>query len=405
VVIHAQRAKVAENPRLEELRRRVERDPDSRLVSRLAEELRKDGDLAEAIRVARQGLERDRDNTGLRLSLGRALLDSGDTASARREFETLLREAPDNTLAHRLLGQCLDGSVEPDPVGVPPAGASRRLALRGDDAGPAAHREADEDSVYVDFSDEGTVIPAKVSPIIENLGNPDSVVGEALRLLGARVQKVRQDRKLNCLVVTSPLPGEGKSSVCLGLAGALAREEDQRVLLVEADLRRPSLVQMLGLPPGPGLSEWLESELAHVPVSVIEPGGFYLLTAGQSGLARPEVLGSLRMDTLLRGARRLFDFVLLDAVPVISVTDTVLIQDLIDGFLLVVRSRQTPRDAIHDALGRLRADKVLGVVLNDHEERKSSYRTYAYRRYGMVDYSGKRARGRAKRSTGRKRSH
>jgi Mrp family chromosome partitioning ATPase len=151
-------------------------------------------------------------------------------------------------------------------------------------------------------------------------------------------------------------------------------------------------VPTLGLPSGPGLSEWLKSELPYVPVSVVEPGGFFLLAAGQAGLDRPEVLGSLRMDALLRAARSLFDFVLLDIVPVMSVTDTVLIQDLIDGFLIVVRSRQTSREAMQDALARLRADKILGVVLNDHDEHKGSYKAYAYGRYGMVDYAG-RGRG------------
>jgi succinoglycan biosynthesis transport protein ExoP len=279
----------------------------------------------------------------------------------------------------------------------------RRLAARADEAGPndpgASDEDRDEDSLYIDFSDEGTVTSGKVSPIVESLGKPDSVVGEAWRLLGAGVQKLRRDRKIGCLAVTSALPGEGKSLVALGLAAALAREDDQRILLVEADLRRPSLVPTLGLPPGPGLSEWLKSELAYVPVSVVEPGGFFLLAAGQSELDRPEVLGSLRMDALLRAARSLFDFVLLDSVPIMSVTDTVLIQDLIDGFLLVVRSRQTPRDAVQDALAKLRADRVLGVVLNDHFEHKGSYRTYAYGRYGMVDGSGEApGGGAAKRS-------
>jgi Mrp family chromosome partitioning ATPase len=395
---------VADNPRRDELRRWIERDPDSRLFALLAEELRRDGDYAEAIRVAREGCSRYRDSAGVRIALARALLESGDALSARRELEAVVQDAPDNALARRLLGECLE-AVADSGSAVPAAAESRRLGLRTDDAGPSGPdtgaEDRDEDPAYVDFSDEGTVIPAKVSPIIESLGNPDSVVGEALRLLGARVQELRRARKVNCVAVTSPLPGEGKSALTLGLAGALAREDDQRVLLVEADLRRPSLVSTLGLPPGPGLSEWLGSENAYVPISVVEPGGFYLLTAGQSGLERPELLGSLRMDTLLRAARRLFGFVLLDAVPIMSVTDTVLIQDLIDGFLLVIRSRQTPREAVHDALGRLRADKILGVVLNDHDEYGGSYHAHAYGRYGMVDYLQEKPGRDARRSTRR----
>ena len=92
------------------------------------------------------------------------------------------------------------------------------------------------------------------------------------------------------------------------------------------------------------------------------------------------------MDGLLRAARRWFDFVVLDAVPVLPVADTVLMQDLVDGFLLVVRSRRTPRDAIRDAFAKLRADRVIGVAFNGHREYRGSHKHYGYRRYGM-DYA------------------
>jgi len=102
------------------------------------------------------------------------------------------------------------------------------------------------------------------------------------------------------------------------------------------------------------------------------------------------------METVLRTARRLFDLVLLDAVPVLPVADTVLMQDLVDGFQLVVRSRRTPRDAIHDTLAKLRSDRIVGVVFNGHEEYKASHRYYGYRRYGM-DYAAASAPGRVAR--------
>jgi protein-tyrosine kinase len=411
-----QRVRVAERSRLEELRRRIDREPQPRLFALLAEVLRRNGDLDEAARVAREGSEVYPDDPGVRLSLGRVLRDSGDAPSARQEFETVLQKTPEHALAQRLLGQCEDPLAEVDAEGrVPPltsladdadlaeegpstpfpgvggkssGGATPLLTHRGravsrKDAG--AGEGGEDDSVYVDFSDEGTVTPAKVSPIIESLRRPDSVVGEALRLLGARVQKIREDRKMDCFGVTSALPGDGKSAISLGLASALAREAGQRILLVEADLRRPSITQTLGLPPSAGLSEWLKGELEYVPLRVVEPEGFFLVVAGESGLDRPELLGSPRMDALLRASRSLFDVVLLDTVPIMAVTDTVFIQEHIDGFLIVVRSRQTPREAIQDSLGRLRADKILGIVLNDQDESRDSYKAYAYGRYGMVD--------------------
>ena len=94
--------------RIDELRRRLERDPGSRLFAQLAEEHRKAGDLAEAIRVARAGLAQHPVYPSARLTLGRALLDTGDAAGARPELELVLRQAPDNILASRLLGQALE---------------------------------------------------------------------------------------------------------------------------------------------------------------------------------------------------------------------------------------------------------------------------------------------------------
>ncbi|HXB57363.1 MAG TPA: GNVR domain-containing protein [Vicinamibacteria bacterium] len=234
------------------------------------------------------------------------------------------------------------------------------------------------------LSDGGTVTPAKVVPIVESLMDPSSIVGEELRFFAANLLDLCRRRSVKCLALTSALPGEGKSTLSAGLSTALGREPGRRVLLIEADLRRPSLSKTLGLPPAHGLSEWLNGTLDYVPVRLVEPGGFFLVAAGQTDLRRPELLGSPRMDAVLKVARRLFDLVLLDAVPVLPVADTVLMQDLVDGFQLVVRSRQTPRDAIHETLTKLRADRVLAVVFNGHREYRSSYKNYGYRRYGMA---------------------
>jgi Mrp family chromosome partitioning ATPase len=144
------------------------------------------------------------------------------------------------------------------------------------------------------------------------------------------------------------------------------------------------LAKALALPAAHGLSEWLNGTLDYVPVREVVPGNFFVVAAGQTVLKRPELLGSSRMDGVLRAAKRLFDFVILDAVPVLPVADTVLMQDLVDGFLLVVRSRRTPRDAIYDTLAKVRSDRVIGVVFNGHREYRGSHKYYGYRRYGMA---------------------
>ncbi|MBI3932639.1 MAG: tetratricopeptide repeat protein [Acidobacteria bacterium] len=100
---------MATNPRIEDLRKRLEKEPGSRLFAQLAEELRKEGELDEAIRLCREGLERHPAYPSARMTLGRALFDTGDVAGARSEFEAVVRTAPDNILAGRLLGECLEG--------------------------------------------------------------------------------------------------------------------------------------------------------------------------------------------------------------------------------------------------------------------------------------------------------
>lgn len=99
---------MAGNPRIDDLRKRIERDPQSRLFAQLAEELRKDGDLADAIEVARTGLEKHPNYPSARMTLGRALLDTGDMRGAQRELEAVVQGAPDNILAGRLLAECLE---------------------------------------------------------------------------------------------------------------------------------------------------------------------------------------------------------------------------------------------------------------------------------------------------------
>jgi tetratricopeptide (TPR) repeat protein len=99
---------VASNPRIDDLRRRLEREPNSRLFAQLAEELRKDGEFEEAIRIARAGLARHPNYPSARMTLGRALFDTGDMAAARHELQSVLEGAPDNILASRLLAECLE---------------------------------------------------------------------------------------------------------------------------------------------------------------------------------------------------------------------------------------------------------------------------------------------------------
>jgi capsular exopolysaccharide synthesis family protein len=270
-----------------------------------------------------------------------------------------------------------------------PAGAALVPGHGNQQAGAGPWSEVPPEDV--EFVVTGEVRASRV-PILEAFADPSSIVGEELRLISARIQDLSRQRGARCLALTSPLPGEGKSTLSLGLAAALARQPGRRVLLLEVDLRRPSLTQALGLPPSAGLGEWLHARVGKIPLRVVEPFGFSVLVAGQAELEQPEILGSRRMESLLRVARSQFDIVVLDAMPLVPVTDATIMQDLVDGFILVVRHRATPRDAVQQGLAKLHPGRVLGVVMNDYREILPTYTTYAYRRYGMAYGPSKRAK-------------
>ncbi len=117
---------MAGNPRIDELRKKLDKEPGSRLFAQLAEELRKDGEYEDAIRVAREGLQKHSNYPSARMTLGRALFDTGDWAAARVEFEQVLKGAPDNILASRLLGESLESLGD---VGEAVARYKKTLAL------------------------------------------------------------------------------------------------------------------------------------------------------------------------------------------------------------------------------------------------------------------------------------
>jgi Mrp family chromosome partitioning ATPase len=177
-------------------------------------------------------------------------------------------------------------------------------------------------------------------------------------------------------------PREGKTTVALGLAAALVRSSPKRVLLLEADLRQPAIEESLGLPQSRGVAEWLSGHGQAMPVRTVTPPGFAVITGGLERLARPELLGSRRMGELVGACRLAFGFVVVDCPPLSPVADAVAIQDLLDGFLLVVRARHTSRQELVRAVSRLKRDRILGVVFNDQPEiLPVAYG--GYQRYGL----------------------
>ncbi len=233
------------------------------------------------------------------------------------------------------------------------------------------------------IEDLAPVVPQVTVPVLQAVQTSGSALGEELRLLRAKVRSLGQDRPIKCVAMISAGPGEGKSTLSLGLAATMAQEPNRRVLLLEADLRRPTLEAYLGLPRISGLSEWLAGEGHSLGVRRVGPRGFFLLSAGCLPLDHPELLGSERMESILTVARQTFDFIILDCPPLVPVADSLLLQDMVDGFLCVVRARHTPRHVLKRALANVKQDRILGLVLNSHREILDAYQRNAYRQYGL----------------------
>jgi capsular exopolysaccharide synthesis family protein len=190
-------------------------------------------------------------------------------------------------------------------------------------------------------------------------------VREQFRTLRSRLYQVRDKQPLRTLLVTSSLPGEGKTFVANNLAHALARQQNCRVLLIDADLRRPDLHPGFGAPSSPGLAEYLKGEAAEV--TVIQKGlpEYLCFIPGGSKPENPaELLANGRLKFLLQTIGPVFDWVILDSPPTLPVSDALMLAELCDGVLTVIRAAQTGFDSAQKSCQQLREKNLIGVALN-----------------------------------------
>lgn len=218
-------------------------------------------------------------------------------------------------------------------------------------------------------------------------GESQSVTGtaisEAMRELRTNLQFMDVDNPPKVIIVTSPLPGDGKSTTAANLALGLAAAGQQTVL-IDADLRRPVVGAIFGLPEGAGLTDVLAAR-ATIDDVIHRPdgsGNLLVLTAGRIPPNPSEVLGSQRMRDLLAGLGRSAT-VIVDSPPSIPVTDAAVLSTSADGTLLVVSAGRTTYEMMHKAIENITKanGRVLGVVLNKVPGRgaESGYYGYQYR--------------------------
>jgi len=235
---------------------------------------------------------------------------------------------------------------------------------RGGDGAPGSPRSCDEHLVSITA--------------------PASFAAEQYQGLRLTIERLGRVREMKVIAISSPAAGDGKTVTSINLAAALARGTDQQVLLVDADLRRPSIAGMIGLTDGdPGLADALADPkvgLAHVTKRI----GATNLSVIPAGAARgrvSEILRSPRLDELLAEARSQFAFVVLDTPPLLPVFDSALLARSVDGMLMVVSANQTPRKLLGESLNMVDASKVLGIVFNRDARPLFGYYKAYYREY------------------------
>jgi capsular exopolysaccharide synthesis family protein len=197
------------------------------------------------------------------------------------------------------------------------------------------------------------------------------------------------------MVVTSTGVAEGKTLTALNLGWLLAQTEGVRALVVDSDLRRPCATDYFGIDATEGLSEVLGGQLRLEDAIVrLDPAGMYLLPGGKPRDDVAELLSGPTYERVLKEARRMFDYIIIDAPPLGIFTDANVLMSRADGALLVVRSGKTRYAALDKLLDQIPREKVLGVVLNRADEQPESnsyYYQYRYSNREQVNGSPKKA--------------
>lgn len=223
---------------------------------------------------------------------------------------------------------------------------------------------------------------------------------EQFRRLRSRIYQARYEAPLKTILISSGMPSEGKSFVALNLATSLARDGVNKVLLIDGDLRRPTLHGLLGTPNSPGLSEYLAgaAELKDIlqrdgnsksggPTSAGSMSNLTFIPSGKSSDNSSELVDSHRIEELITVLASYFDWIIIDSSPVLAVTDAVDLARAADAVLLVAREARTPFEVAQRAQAAFTRSRILGFVLNAarHIPKRGYYASY----YGGEGEDGK----------------
>jgi capsular exopolysaccharide synthesis family protein len=212
--------------------------------------------------------------------------------------------------------------------------------------------------------------------------DPRSIIGEQFRLLRSQLHLMQKQNGIKTFLITSTVPQEGKSFTSCGLAGIMAQEAGKRVVVIDADMRKPGSGRDFGLPEDKGevgLAQVLEGkrDFRSSLLTSVNPG-FWFLPSGLLPSNPSELLSSPALERILKSASESFDWVIVDSPPILALSDATMIAPLCDAVLLVVRVNSTPVKLVNETINRIGRDRIRGVILNRQKQIQSSPYYYHY---------------------------
>jgi|HubBroStandDraft_4_1064222.scaffolds.fasta_scaffold36431_1 capsular exopolysaccharide synthesis family protein len=221
-------------------------------------------------------------------------------------------------------------------------------------------------------------VRTRVENRIVSKSDSKSPGADRFRFLRMRLQELSGATNLKKLLITSPLPEDGKSTVALNLATSLAEGGKRSVLLIEADLHRSPLIEQLGLSARPGLAECLEDGANPITsLRHLKSLGWYLLAAGAARTNPTELLQGDALSGVMDKLAPFFDWILIDSPPIIPLNDALSLRRHANASILVVRAGRTPKEDVETASLLLEKQHLIGIVLNGVESLNAMYSRYS----------------------------
>jgi capsular exopolysaccharide synthesis family protein len=250
----------------------------------------------------------------------------------------------------------LDGAFSPDATSVLEDGA--QFPVEADAASTSPHIDQ-----FRQFQPLRVMIPLQGRLVC--VTDKESLAAEKFRFLAVRLRQLRQSRPLKRILITSSVPQEGKSTVAANLACTLARRASQRTLLLDGDLRRPSLTNIFGLGKIPGMCEWLQGDSGPAEsIYYLEEAGLWILPAGSTPRNALELMQSGQLSAMMDQLTAWFDWIVIDTPPVLPLADTSVWMRLADGILLVARQGTSEKRQLQRGLEVIDRSKLIGALLN-----------------------------------------